>query len=116
MVALCYTNELTLAVIAFLFRGALMNMAQPVSRTFVMEAVNEEDHGLINSLTAVAWTSSWAISTQIGGIIIEQHGFVPSFWIAIGFYLASAGLYYAFFSRAERIVDGHLRIDLPGMH
>ncbi|MFH2056875.1 MAG: MFS transporter, partial [bacterium] len=43
MAALCYTENLTLAVGAFLLRGALMNMAQPVSNTFALEAVREED-------------------------------------------------------------------------
>jgi predicted MFS family arabinose efflux permease len=116
MVVLCYTEYLPLAVGAFLLRGALMNMAQPVSNTFAMEAVQNEDHGLINSLISIAWTSSWAISAPIGGYVIERFGFVPSFWLAIGFYIASAAFYYFYFAGAERAENGHYRITPPGMH
>jgi MFS family permease len=116
MLILSYTSNLTMAFWAFIFRGALMNMAQPVSTTFAMETVEKEDHGLINSLTTIAWTGSWAISTQVGGIIIEKHGFVPSFLLAILLYLSSAVLYYYYFSKSEQQVDGKVRIVPPGMH
>jgi MFS family permease len=115
MLILSYTENLTLAFWAFILRGSLMNMAQPVSTTFAMEAVNEEDQGLINSLSAVAWTASWAVSTQLGGSIIENHGFVPSFLLAIVFYLASAAFYYSFFAKSERHEEGKIRVVLPRM-
>ena len=101
MTLLCFTNNLSLAFWAFLFRGALMNMGGPVSTSFMMEAVNKEDHGLINSLSSLAWTSSWAISAQVGGSMIERHGFIGVFLLAIGLYVASASLYFAFFYRSE---------------
>lgn len=116
MLILSFTANLTVAFWAFIFRGALMNMAQPVSTTFAMEAVAEEDHGLINSLATIAWTGSWAISAQIGGIIIEKHGFVPSFLLAIVLYAASAVLYYSFFSKSERSGTGKISAISPGTH
>jgi predicted MFS family arabinose efflux permease len=116
MLFLSYTSNLTVAFWAFIMRGALMNMAQPVSTTFAMEAVAKEDHGLINSLSTIAWTGSWAISAQVGGMMIEAHGFVPSFLLAIAFYLASASLYYVYFAKAEQYDNGKLRIVPPGMH
>lgn len=115
MVALCYTENLSLAVGAFLLRGALMNMAQPVSNTFAMEAVPEEHQGLVNSLITVAWTGSWAISTSIGGAVIEHSGFVPSFWLAIGLYVVSAIFYFLFFAKHERYDNGGYRYLPPGM-
>jgi len=115
MVALCYTENLSLAVGAFLLRGALMNMAQPVSNTFAMEAVPVEHQGLVNSLITVAWTGSWAISTSIGGAVIEHSGFVPSFWLAIGLYVVSAIFYFLFFAKHERYDNGGYRYLPPGM-
>ncbi len=115
MFILCYTDNLMFAVWAFVIRGALMNMGQPVGTTFMMEAVNEEDHGLINSLSSIAWAASWAISTQVGGIIIEHSGFVQVFLIAIGLYLASAATYYYFFSGTEIAEEARVRIDVSRM-
>lgn len=112
MLILCFTENLALAFWAFLFRGALMNMGQPVGTTFMMEAVKPEDHGLINSLSSMAWTSSWAVSTQVGGAMIEHSGFVPVFLIAIGLYLASSITYYYFFSGTEVSETARVRIDV----
>jgi MFS family permease len=105
MLILCYTENLNLAVLAFVFRGALMNMGVPVTNTFMMESVADCDHGLINSLSAIAWGGSWAVSTQIGGAMIEEGGFVGVFLLAIILYAISAILYYYFFSKSE-VRDG----------
>jgi predicted MFS family arabinose efflux permease len=112
MLILCYTQDLTMAFWAFLFRGALMNMGQPVGTTFMMEAVQPEDHGLINSLSSVAWTASWAVSAQVGGAIIEHSGFVAVFLVAIALYLASSLAYYYFFSGTEVSETAQVRIDV----
>lgn len=101
MFVLCYTQNLNVAFWAFVFRGALMNMGVPVTNTFMMESVDSSDHGLINSLSSIAWNISWAVSAQIGGAMIESRGFVGVFLLAIGLYIASALSYYYFFSKTE---------------
>jgi MFS family permease len=115
MLILCYTNSLNMAFWAFLFRGAIMNMSSPVSTTFMMESVAKEDHGLINSLSSIAWAGAWAISTQIGGAMIEKQGFVNVFLLAIGLYIVSAGLYFYFFSRSEVREGERIVIDTGSM-
>lgn len=115
MLALCYTNNINLAFWAFLFRGALMNMSNPISTTFMMESVNDEDHGLINSVSSIAWAASWAVSTQVGGAMIEEGGFVGVFLLAIGLYVISAALYYYFFSNCERHEGERIIIDTSKM-
>jgi MFS family permease len=111
MLILCYTQNLDMAFWAFVFRGALMNMGVPVTNTFMMESVEDCDHGLINSLNAIAWNVSWAISTQIGGVMIERSGFVGVFLLAIVLYTASAILYYYYFSRSETRQGERIIID-----
>ncbi|MFH2056802.1 MAG: hypothetical protein ABIJ61_12655, partial [bacterium] len=59
---------------------------------------------------------SWAVSTLVGGAIIERYGFVPSFWLAIAFYTVSALFYYLYFAKSERAENGHYRVVPPGMH
>ena len=101
MLLMAFSGNVPLVIAGFLCRGALMNMGQPIGTNFAMEMVPERMHGLTNSITMIAWTSSWAVSTQLGGWVIEQYGYQPSFLITIGFYLSSAILYYYFFSKTE---------------
>lgn len=101
MLVMAFSGNVQLVVIAFLCRGALMNMGQPIGTNFAMEMVPEQVHALANSLMMIAWTSSWAVSTQLGGWVIEHHGYIPSFLLTIGFYMSSAFLYYYYFSKTE---------------
>jgi MFS family permease len=71
MLVMAFSGNSAFVVIAFLCRGALMNMGQPVGTNFAMEMVTEDLQALANSINAIAWTSSWAVSTQLGGWVIE---------------------------------------------
>lgn len=102
MLILAFTSQLPLAVGAFFMRGALMNMAQPLSTNFSMEAVEEKEHPLVNSLIALAWTLSWVFSAGLGGKLIELYSFAPPLIIAAGLYVFSSALYYSFFAKEEK--------------
>ncbi len=102
MVVLAYTYLLSLAFVAFLIRGALMNLGQPIGTNFSMEMVGKSEHALINALLMLAWTSSWMFSTAIGGRLIEIHGYTLPLMITVGLYLLSSILYYIFFRKSER--------------
>lgn len=102
MLVLAYSYSFPLVFAAFLLRGALMNMGNPIGTNFAMEMVPKAHHGLLNALLTFSWTGSWMISTQIGGIIIQQYGFTLSLVVAVILYVFSALLYYACFHRAER--------------
>jgi MFS family permease len=106
MMILAFTYSLPIALAAFLFRGALMNMAQPIGTNFGMEMVSRSEHALVNALMTLAWTSSWMISTAIGGELIEKHGYTLPLLIAVGLYIVSAVLYYTFFRKSEKKAGG----------
>jgi predicted MFS family arabinose efflux permease len=101
MLALCFSRSFPVVVFAFLMRGALMNMNQPLSTHFAMESVRKEEHAVTNSMLMLAWTASWAVSVQWGGILIERHSYVPSFVVAIVLYVVASCLYYLFFRHAD---------------
>jgi len=101
MLVLAFTYNLPLAVVSFLFRGALMNMSHPISTNFAMEKVKEKEQALTNALLMLAWTGSWAISANLGGRLIKAYSFTPPLLITIGFYVISSVLYYLFFSSEE---------------
>jgi MFS family permease len=111
MIVLAYTGQLYLAVGAFLLRGMLMNMAQPLATNFTMEVVTPSEQPLVNSLTQMAWLGSWMISAALGGSLIERFGFAPPLLATVALYIASSGLYYLFFHSFER--SEHVRLPLP---
>jgi len=101
MLILAFSYYLPLAVGAFLFRGALMNMGQPIATNFAMEKVKEKEQALANALLMLSWTGSWAVSANLGGRLIKAYSFTPPLLITVGLYVFSSILYYLFFSSEE---------------
>jgi predicted MFS family arabinose efflux permease len=101
-ITLAFTGNLFLAVGAFWVRGALMNMNHPVTSNFIMEAVSNEDREFTNAAQGIAWNSSWMISTQIGGWLIESHGFAVPMLVTVGLYLSASSIFFYFFHDYER--------------
>ncbi len=101
MVVLAFSQFLPLAVVAFVMRGALMNMGIPIANNYMMEKVGESDRALTNALSMLAWTSSWAVATWTGGALIEQIGYTTPLLIAAALYAISSVLYLWFFRRED---------------
>ncbi|MCL2063116.1 MAG: MFS transporter [Candidatus Cloacimonetes bacterium] len=97
MFILALSNNLSLAVIAFIARGTLMNLSQPVASNFEMEIVKPNEHAFTNAVSTLSWQGSWTISALAGGYIIEKYSFAWSFYITIVLYLLSSISYFAFF-------------------
>lgn len=68
-----------LAVIGFLMRAALMNMASPLYSAFSMEQTPEHQQGTVNSIMTIAWMTGWAVGPYISGIVQQRWGFTPLF-------------------------------------
>lgn len=107
MAMLAYTHDLTFATFAFLARGALMNLGVPIANNYLMERVGAEDRATANSMSLLAWTSSWAITTAIGGWMIERYGYELPLLVGCVLYIISSGLYYYYF-RNEEIYAGRM--------
>ncbi len=86
---LAFSHNLYLSIIAFLFRGSLMNMAWPMYNNFAMELVPEKDQAGTNSVLSLAWNASWMVSANLGGIMIEKSGFTLVMLTTVGFYVTS---------------------------
>lgn len=101
LVVLGLTKVLWLAVIAFLVRAALMNMAQPLFTNFAMEHVKHDEQPFTNALLVIAWTIGWGASASIGGTLIERFSYTIPFFITSILYLLSSVVIFAFFARHE---------------
>lgn len=101
LLALGLTPWLSLAVLAYLLRGALMNSVNPVFSNLLMDSVNEEMKGIANSLIQMVFQLGWVICGPVSGWIIAHYGYSYIFFISAFFYLISAGYFYVSFKYKE---------------
>ena len=94
---LAFSYYLPGAVIAFWFRGSLMNMSWPLFNNFAMEKVAPEYQAGTNSLMSLFWNISWMLSSFAGGRLIEHYGFTPVMLITIALYISVFFALFAFF-------------------
>jgi MFS family permease len=110
---LAFTPYLTPAIIAFWFRGSLMNMAWPLYSNFSMEKVEPQHHAGTNSLLSLSWNISWMFSSFIGGKIIEHYGFVPVMMTTIVLYASVSLSILIFFNKDKNIGKAEAIKSLP---
>lgn len=73
--AIAFYPSLFLLVPLFILRGALMNSAQPLSRSILMDAVPKRNRGKWNSVETIAWGLFWNASAVLGGFLIGDNNF-----------------------------------------
>ncbi len=112
MLAMTFASSFGLVLGSFFMRGMLMNMSGPMTSMFEMERVREQDCLFASSILIFCYNVAWTFSTQVGGWLIETHGFRPSFLIAAAFYTSAVGCYWAFF-RTKRAGLNPQRRPLP---
>lgn len=102
LAALSYSYYLPLAAGAFILRGGLMNLGQPIVTNMGMELARKSEQGLVNALLVVGWTSSWMFSTAIGGQLIEDYGYTFTMNLTILLYAVSTLTFFLFFRNEEK--------------
>lgn len=99
---MAFTHHVWAAMAAFWFRGALMNMNQPIVNNFAMEIVPGDQHAVTNSFLAFVWSAAWMISAQVGGWLIERYGFTTPMLITVGLYISASLTTLTLFHDTER--------------
>jgi len=94
-----------LAVVGFLMRAALMNMASPLYSAFVMEQVPERQQGTVNSVMNTVWVLGWAIGPFVSGLVQQRYGFTPLFIATAMFYGLAVFFTWLFFHKHETPVS-----------
>jgi MFS family permease len=87
LIAIGFYPAIFLLIPLFIMRGALMNAAQPLSRSILMDVVPKKHRGKWNSIETVAWGLFWNGSAVIGGFLIGDNNFQRCFFITAGIYL-----------------------------
>ncbi len=71
----------------FVLRGSLMNSAQPLSRSILMDTVPKKHRGKWNSVETISWGLFWNASAVLGGFLIGDNNFRLCFLVTAGIYL-----------------------------
>jgi MFS family permease len=97
-----HTNNLLLAVIGFVMRYMLMNMANPILNSFKLEIVKPEERSIINSVMWMACYTFVGIGTYAGGMMMAEGYSSMPFLITALLYGVTAVLYYIYFNKLEK--------------
>ncbi|MHA0857141.1 MFS transporter [Paenibacillus sp. CMAA1364] len=110
-----FTNILSIAAITFLFRQALMNAANPIHSTVLIDRVSDSKRGLANSVTQTAFMLGWAFMGPVQSFLITRYdyywGYAITFSITGALYVTAAGLYYFMFRKTTE-----LQRAIPSLH
>lgn len=90
-----YQYAVLIAMVAYVIRQPLMNMAGPMTSDIVMKYVGEKNREMMSALTAAIWSGSWFISSIIFQVLRKiglQYIYV--FLITAGLYFIGVLLYY----------------------
>lgn len=73
--AISYYPSIFILIPLFILRGSLMNSAQPLSRSILMDVVPKKSRGKWNSVETIAWGLFWNASAVLGGFLIGDNNF-----------------------------------------
>lgn len=90
-----YSVALYIAVVCYLLRQPLMNMAGPMTSELVMNYVGEKNREMTSALTAAIWSGSWVISGLMVKIMFHAgYSFVNVFLMTSALYAFGVLMYY----------------------
>lgn len=87
LIVIGFYPALFLLIPLFILRGSLMNAAQPLSRSILMDVIPKKNRGKWNSVTTIAWGLFWNASAVVGGFLIGDNNFQRCFFITAAIYL-----------------------------
>jgi MFS family permease len=101
-----FTNLLAIASISFLFRQALMNAANPIQSTIMVERISDSRRGIVNSMTQTAFMLGWASMGTIQSFFVTTYGYYWGYAITFSItgvlYVIAASLFYILFGGKQK--------------
>jgi len=97
MFALAFSPNALTAASLYLVRTALMNMASPVSDSYLMGIISEKERGFASAINGIVWRLPNSVSTVVGGVLLAKGMFALPFFLAAGMYSVAIALFYAYF-------------------
>ena len=85
------------AGVLYVIRDVLMNMASPLSDTFLMNMIAEDERATASSFNVVLWNLPNAASTVVGGSMLNSGNLSLPFYLCGVLYITSIVLFYTIF-------------------
>ena len=90
------------AGVLYVIRAVLMNMASPLSDTFLMNMIDQDERATASSFNAVLWNLPNAGSTAVGGSMLNHGDLNSPFYLCGILYITAITLFYMIFRRPTR--------------
>ncbi|MFN5458274.1 MAG: MFS transporter [Bacteroidota bacterium] len=109
-----YSIAVTIAVIFYLLRQPLMNVAGPMTTEVVMNYVGPKNREMVSVLTSAIWSGSWFVSLLFSSAVFHSgYSFVNLFLITSLLYaLGVAWYYWLIIDFNKRQTEGLIDLDL----
>jgi len=102
-----WRGAIVVAIVAYIIRQPLMNIAAPLTSELTMKYVGEKNREIISALTAAIWSGSWFASAQIFAILREMGvSYSNIVFITVGFYIIGVAWYSWLIRDYERMTGG----------
>jgi MFS family permease len=102
LLMISWAPYLYLAVIAYVSRTVLMNMAGPVSHAFFMEGLAKEERATANGIVRAGDSLVRGIAANIGGWLLAQKLYRVPYLLVSGLYMLAVIMFFGFFKEKER--------------
>jgi MFS family permease len=109
LLAIPFSPNAYIAAPIYVIRAMLMNMSSPLSDTFLMNMIAEDERATASSFNVVVWRLPNAASTVIGGSLLNGGDLNLPFYLCTALYVASISLFFAIFHRAEQTTGKELK-------
>ena len=77
-------------------RTVLMNMASPIFTAYMMSVVDDQERASVSGITTMAWVGGNAISSFLGGYLIDINLDLPIYLCSVLYVLATSLCYFFF--------------------
>lgn len=101
LLAIPFCPTAAVAGVVYVIRAVLMNMASPLSDTFLMNIIAEDERATASSFNSVLWNLPNAGSTVVGGSILNQGDLSSPFYLCGILYATSIVLFYTIFRKSN---------------
>jgi len=101
LLAIPFCPTAAVAGVVYVIRAVLMNMASPLSDTFLMNIIAEDERATASSFNSVLWNLPNAGSTVVGGSILNQGDLSSPFYLCGALYATSIVLFYTIFRKSN---------------
>ncbi len=101
LIAMPFSPSAEMAASLYVVRSTLMNMSSPLSDTFIMNLIAEDERATASSFNVVIWRLPNAATTVVGGSLLGRGNLSLPFYLCASLYMVSVFLFYGLFRRVS---------------